>query len=232
MKCLGRSPARGCSGSNANCFSLGSSRVHHSVRQTGAEAFGCSVRRCGQLVVVSLEPTVRELLSTSFLKTAWDRPGAAESESSVHAALRGVPQLRAPGTRRTAGLRMSRERPVSPPRRDCHGGCAPQRAQGRKRSSRSQRPDRKHRDSGSGDNDRDAKAEAGDHQGSTEGGQQPKPRRSAQRPPGQHQKRPATPTAGRPPPPGSGAEAASKAPAEDRGSTTAAEAAAPGRQVQ
>ena len=114
-----------------DCFSLGASRVHWSVRQTCAEAFGCSVRRCGLLVVVSLEPTVRKLLSTSFLKTAWDRPGAAESESSVHAALRGVPQLRAPGTRRTAGLRMSRERPVSPPRRDCHGGCAPQRAQGR-----------------------------------------------------------------------------------------------------
>ena len=97
-----------------DCFSLGASRVHWSVRQTCAEAFGCSVRRCGQLVAVSLEPTVRKLLSTSFLKTAWDRPGAAESEGSVFAALRGVPQLRAPGTRRTAGLRMSWEQPVSP----------------------------------------------------------------------------------------------------------------------
>ena len=62
--------------------------MHWSVRQTGAEAFGCSVRRCGQLVVVGLEPAVRKLLSTSFLKTAWDRPGAAESEGSVLAALR------------------------------------------------------------------------------------------------------------------------------------------------
>ena len=72
-----------------DCFSLGASRVHWPVRQTGAEAFGCSVRRCGQLVVVSLEPTVRKLLSTSFLKTALDRPGAAESEGSVLATLMG-----------------------------------------------------------------------------------------------------------------------------------------------
>ena len=233
-----RADAAGPRSGQYDCISLGASRVHWSVRQTCAEAFGCSVRRCGQLVAVSLEPTVRELLSTSFLKTARDRPVAAESESSVHAALGGVPQLRAPCTRRTAGLRMSRERPVTHQGETAMEGVplSGPRARGKLHEENVL----------SGDTRTAAEATTTETQrqrpattraapkaanNPNHGGAQPDHDR-AQRPPGQHRKRPATPTAGRPPPPGSGTEAASKAPAEDRSSTTAAEAAAPGRQVQ